>query len=105
MIEQILASHSQVEGTMELPDIPALAAQSEEGGGHYPEALAEMSRDGLAALGEAYLERTRIHRKEGKPFFLDKLPNNWLHTGFIHLILPNAKIIDARRHPLDSTLR
>ena len=55
----------------------------------------------LRALGEEYLGRTRIHRKTGKPLFIDKLPNNWFHTGFIRLILPNAKIVDARRHPLD----
>ncbi len=94
LIEQILASHSQVEGTMELPDIPTLAARA---GGD----LSATTAGDLHALGEDYLERTRIHRREGKAFFIDKLPNNWLHTGFIHLILPNATIIDARRHPLD----
>jgi len=101
LIEQILSSHSQVEGTMELPDIPALANQIEEGGASYPEALATLSAEETRRLGQSYLDRTHIQRKEGKPFFIDKLPNNWLHIGFIHLILPNAKIIDARRHPLD----
>ena len=101
LIEQILSSHSQVEGTMELPDIPALANQSEEGGASYPEALVTLSAEETRRLGQSYLDRTHIQRKEGKPFFIDKLPNNWLHIGFIHLILPNAKIIDARRHPLD----
>jgi tetratricopeptide (TPR) repeat protein len=105
LIEQILASHPQVEGTMELPDIPALAKRL---GGKklksdtnaYPESLAELGADQLRALGEEYLERTRIQRKSGRPFFIDKMPNNWAHVGLIHLIMPNAKIIDARRHPL-----
>jgi len=101
LIEQILSSHSQVEGTMELPDIPALANQIQEGGASYPEALVTLSAEETRRLGQSYLDRTHIQRKEGKPFFIDKLPNNWLHIGFIHLILPNAKIIDARRHPLD----
>jgi tetratricopeptide (TPR) repeat protein len=106
LIEQILASHGQVEGTMELPDIPALvkrlggrARKSDEGA--YPEMLADLGPDELRALGEEYLERAAIHRRTGKPFFIDKMPNNWPHVGFIRLILPNAKIIDARRHPLD----
>jgi tetratricopeptide (TPR) repeat protein len=96
LIEQILASHSLVEGTMELPDIPALAARvgTREGG------LAALEPAELRAMGEEYLERTRIQRKTGRPFFIDKMPNNWAHLGLIHLILPNAKIIDARRHPL-----
>jgi tetratricopeptide (TPR) repeat protein len=102
LIEQILASHSMVEGTMELPDIPALAARTSGDGSRYPEALAKTDPALLRTLGEEYLERTRIQRKSDKPFFIDKLPNNWLHTGLIHLILPNAKIIDARRHPLGS---
>jgi tetratricopeptide (TPR) repeat protein len=97
LIEQILASHSMVEGTMELPDIPALAARSRNG----PEGIEGLSGEDLAALGQAYLDRTCVQRKSGKPFYIDKLPNNWMHSGFIHLILPNAKIIDARRHPLD----
>jgi tetratricopeptide (TPR) repeat protein len=101
LIEQILSSHSMIEGTMELQDIPALAARTEEGGGTYPEALASLSRDDARSLGADFLDRTRNQRKAGKPFFIDKLPNNWLHTGFIQLILPNARIIDARRHPLD----
>lgn len=98
LIEQILACHSMVEGTMELPDIPRLAAKIE---GRYPADLAGLDAAELAALGQDYLDATRIQRREGKPYFIDKLPNNWLHSGFIHLILPKAKIIDARRHPLD----
>ena len=105
LIEQILASHSQIEGTMELPDIPALVKRlsgrklrREESA--YPECLANLDGGELQALGAEYLERTRIQRKTDKPFFIDKMPNNWAHVGFIRLILPNAKIIDARRHPL-----
>jgi tetratricopeptide (TPR) repeat protein len=104
LIEQILASHSQVEGTMELPDVPALAqtisARADNEAQRYPQALAALSPAELRRLGEDYLERTRIQRKTQKPRFIDKLPNNFLHTGFIHLMLPNARIIDARRHPL-----
>lgn len=99
LIEQILSSHSQVEGTMELPDIPAIAGQLGDGD-EWSEALATADADALRRMGETYLERTRVQRKTDKPFFIDKLPNNWAHIGLIHLILPNAKIIDARRHPL-----
>ncbi len=98
LIEQILASHSQVEGTMELPDIPALAART--GSGDTP--VDQLTAEQVRKLGEEYLERTRIQRKTDRPFFIDKLPNNWAHVGLIRLILPNAKIIDARRHPLAS---
>ena len=106
LIEQILASHGQVEGTMELPDIPALVKRlggrsRKSDDGAYPEMLAELRPEDLHALGEEYLERAAIHRRTEKPFFIDKMPNNWPHVGFIRLILPNAKIIDARRHPLD----
>ena len=104
LVEQILSSHSQVEGTMELPDVPALAhgigTQATEGGPRYPQVLATLSPGQLRALGEDYLARTRIQRKTARPYFIDKLPNNFLHVGFIHLMLPNARIIDARRHPL-----
>jgi len=101
LIEQILSCHSMVEGTMELPDIPQLAAKANAMAGRYPRDLGKLSAGELCALGEHYLETTRIQRREGKPHFIDKLPNNWLHAGFIELILPNATIIDARRHPLD----
>ncbi|MDQ0463693.1 tetratricopeptide (TPR) repeat protein [Caulobacter ginsengisoli] len=102
LVEQILASHSMVEGTMELPDIIALARRIAGGrnGDAYPEALADLPLSAFRELGEEYLERTRIQRKLGRPLFIDKMPNNWSHTGFIHLILPNARIVDARRHPL-----
>jgi tetratricopeptide (TPR) repeat protein len=109
LVEQILASHCEVEGTMELPDIPALVKRlggrtrrSEESA--YPEVLATLAPDELRALGEEYLERARIHRRTDKPFFIDKMPNNWAHVGFIRLILPKARIVDARRHPLDCGL-
>jgi tetratricopeptide (TPR) repeat protein len=105
LIEQILASHSLVEGTMELPDIPAIAMREGRDFGGGPDgwvaAMAVMTPTRLAELGAEFVERTRIQRKTGKPFFIDKLPNNWAYIGLIHLILPNAKIIDARRHPLD----
>lgn len=104
LIEQILSSHSQVEGTMELPDLPALVAElRQEGGGSdlWPGLLRDLDPARLRALGEAYIERTRIQRREGRSYFIDKLPNNWLHVGLIQLILPHARIIDARRHPLD----
>jgi tetratricopeptide (TPR) repeat protein len=105
LLEQILASHSEVEGTMELPDIIAMARGLASGGDdadgpNYPAALAELTDDQWRALGAEYLERTRIHRKLGKPFFIDKMPNNFVHLGLILVALPNAKIIDARRHPL-----
>ena len=106
LVEQILASHRQVEGTMELPDIPALAKRL--GGAQaarptprpIPNASPTWTPARLRALGEEYLERTRIQRKTDRPFFIDKMPNNWAHVGLIRLILPNAKIVDARRHPL-----
>ena len=100
LIEQILASHSMVEGTMELPDIPAMAMR-EGRGSDWMDALVNSAPDDLERLGAEFIERTRIQRKTSKPFFIDKLPNNWTYLGFIRLILPNAKIIDARRHPLD----
>jgi tetratricopeptide (TPR) repeat protein len=105
LVEQILASHSLVEGTSELPDIMSMAA--ELGGkaevaedSRYPQVLATLSAQQCRALGERYLEQTRIQRKTGKPFFIDKMPNNFLHIGLIRLALPNARIIDARRHPM-----
>jgi tetratricopeptide (TPR) repeat protein len=95
LVEQILSSHSLVEGTSELPDIPALARVE-----NYPDNLASLPAAKLRELGETYLARAAIQRRTDKPFFIDKLPNNWAHTGFIRLILPNAKIIDARRNAL-----
>lgn len=108
LIEQILASHSAVEGTSELPYIPALVRRltGEEGsqGAPYPELLAQLDKSQLHSLGEEYLERARSHRKSSRPFFIDKMPHNWTDIGFILLILPNATIIDVRRHPLSCCL-
>jgi tetratricopeptide (TPR) repeat protein len=102
LLEQILASHSQVEGTMELPNILALShrldhrlMRNEEP--EYPANLGELSRDELMRFGEDFIRDTRIYRKQGTSFFIDKMPNNFRHIGLIHMILPHAKIIDARR--------
>jgi tetratricopeptide (TPR) repeat protein len=110
LIEQILSSHSAVEGTMELPDIMAMARRLGERGGRssptvdavptYPEVLGRLTPEDCRALGQQYLDQTRVQRKTGKPLFIDKMPNNFLHIGLIRLILPNARIIDARRHPM-----
>jgi len=104
LLEQILASHSQVEGTSELQDVIGIsrklgAKTRENPSGKYPEVLAELTQDQVQELGESYLETTRIQRSD-TPFFIDKMPNNFRHIGLIHLILPNSKIIDARRHPM-----
>lgn len=104
LLEQILSSHSQVDGTLELPNILATAQKLRRQGRdrddrHYPELLQDMNDEQLAALGRQYIEDTRIHR-QGAPFFIDKMPNNFRHIGLIKLILPQAKIIDARRHPM-----
>ena len=105
LIEQILASHSLVDGTLELPNILSLAHRlrgrkylSERN--NYPNILHDLPGEELEALGREYIDSTRIHRQSA-PFFTDKMPNNFRHLGLIHLILPNAKIIDARRHPMD----
>ena len=103
LLEQILASHSQIDGTLELPDILALAHRlrgRKADVSRYPEILHELSAEDLARFGEKYIADTRIHRGRA-PFFIDKMPNNFRHIGLIHLILPNAKIIDARRAPMD----
>ncbi len=105
LIEQILASHSAVEGVMELPDMGVIAEglmslDRMVGETAYPDVIARLSGADLKALGELYLDRTRIHRRLGRPFFIDKMPNNFRHVGLILLSLPKAKIIDARRHPL-----
>lgn len=105
LVEQILASHSQIEGTSELPHIPALVrrilgSRRNPDTARYPEVLGALSPDALRSLGEEYLARSRAHRKTDRPFFTDKLPHNWSDIGLILLILPNARIIDARREPL-----
>ena len=104
LLEQILASHSQIDGTLELPNILSLAhrlrrTKQASNDSLYPENLHELEPDQLRAMGQEYIDSTRIHRK-GAPFFIDKMPNNFRHVGLIKLILPNAKIIDARREPM-----
>ena len=104
LIEQILASHSQVDGTLELPNILSLAHRLRgrkqiSDRERYPRILHELPDEELSALGEDYIANTAIHRY-GAPFFTDKMPNNFRHIGLISLILPNAKIIDARREPM-----
>src|SRR5438067_2332569 len=108
LIEQILASHPLIEGTAELPEMIPIARSLEpderdfaEGAwNRYPQILTELPGERLKELGDLYIERTRAYRHTDRPLFTDKLPNNWIHVGLIRLILPNAKIIDARRHPL-----
>jgi len=105
LIEQILSSHSSVEGTMELPDLLMMAGElagrkEPSGETRYPAVIETLSGEACRALGQRYLDQTRIQRKTSKPLFIDKTPNNFLHIGLIRLILPNAKIIDARRHPM-----
>ena len=99
LVEQILASHSQVEATAELPDIPELWGSL---GADPHAALAAMTPGQAQAIGRDYLRRASPQRKTGRPFFIDKLPNNWLYTGFIKTILPRARIVDVRRHPLSA---
>jgi tetratricopeptide (TPR) repeat protein len=105
LIEQILSSHSAVEGTMELPEVASLTRTLRNQGDAsqslpYHDAVERLDAPALRSLGEQYLLHTRIQRKTDAPFFIDKMPNNFLHVGLIHLMLPNARIIDARRHPL-----
>ena len=104
LLEQILASHSLVDGTKELPDIMNLARRlggkrKRSDPSRYPAILRELSDEQFRELGEEYLDRTRVQRAEA-PFFIDKMPNNFYHVGLIARILPNARIIDARRHPM-----
>jgi len=104
LIEQILCSHSQVDGTAELADLMILGnktGQNRFDKLKFPESLIDIDADSIEDLGKEYIERTFHHRK-GAAYFTDKMPNNFPHIGFLHLILPNAKVIDARRHPLDS---
>lgn len=105
LIEQVLASHPGVDGTLELPNILALShrlrgRQNISDRERYPRILQEMPDAALSALGQEYIDTTRIHRQDA-PFFTDKMPNNFRHIGLIHLILPNARIIDARRNAMD----
>ncbi|MGH8300425.1 MAG: sulfotransferase, partial [Steroidobacteraceae bacterium] len=105
LIEQILASHSSVEGTQELADVPRIVAglQGREVAGErpgYPDVLSRMTADDFRLLGEQYLRDTRVYRAARRPYFIDKMPNNFRHLGLIHLMLPNARIIDVRREPM-----
>lgn len=109
LVEQILSSHSLVEGTRELPDVPRLAntlAAQQQGESEYDylRRLGELSPADFRALGEDYLASARLHRKTDRPFFIDKMPNNFAHVALIHLMLPNARVIDVRRHPLANCL-
>lgn len=104
LLEQILASHSQVEGTQELANIPRYALQlqglnPDMDNPRYPKSLLDLDQDRVREFGQKYLDDTRIYRGD-RPFFIDKMPNNFRHVGLIKLILPNAKIIDARREPM-----
>jgi tetratricopeptide (TPR) repeat protein len=105
LIEQVLASHSMVEGTQELADVQrtVLELQGREpdlDDPRYPASLLKLSREDFGRLGERYLTDTRVYRSQGKPIFIDKMPNNFRHIGLIHLMLPNARVIDARREPM-----
>ena len=105
LIEQILASHSMIDGTLELPNILSMA-QSLRGDdiygkeGNYPKSMEDLTLEKRVEMGRKFIDETKMHRKEA-PKFTDKMPNNFRHIGLIHLIMPNAKIIDARRYPLD----
>jgi tetratricopeptide (TPR) repeat protein len=106
LVEQILASHSQVEGTMELHNIPALVRELDHRGADrdgYPETVRALTAEELTGLGRRYIEDTRAVRA-GRPRFIDKMPNNFSHVGLIHAILPEAAIVDVRRHPMDACL-
>jgi predicted Zn-dependent protease len=96
LVEQILSSHSLVEGTAELPEMPPIA----RGRGNYPASAVDMTAEERREAGDEYLRRSVVQRRTDRPFFVDKLPNNWMFVPFIQMVLPNAKIIDARRHPL-----
>jgi len=107
LVEQILASHSQVEGTSELPILGNIAesiGQHRTDGIRYPKAVLELRDKDLNAYGKQYIDEAHRHRITDKPFFTDKLPNNFPLVGLLSLILPNAKVINARRHPIDSCL-
>jgi tetratricopeptide (TPR) repeat protein len=105
LIEQILASHSQVEGTQELADVPRIVLELQGRDPdldhpRYPGVLAGLEPEAFRRLGERYLDDTRVYRAHGTPRFIDKMPNNFRHLGLVHLMLPNARIIDARREPM-----
>lgn len=101
LVEQILSSHSAIVGTRELPNVQAIAGRLK---GRFPDSLPDLGAEAFRAMGETYVEETRVFRKSQRPFFTDKMPSNFAYSGFIALILPNARIIDVRRHPLDCCL-
>ena len=105
LIEQILASHPQVEGTQELADIQRIVVDLRGRGAEldkprYPGVLTDLTAKDFTRLGERFLTETRVYRRTGRPFFIDKMPNNFRDIGLIHLMLPNAKILDVRREPM-----
>ena len=100
LVEQILASHPDIEGTMELPDLVAVSRRVAPDAADFPAGLAAFPRERIKSLGEEYLERTRPFRRLGRKFFVDKLSSNFILAPLIHLALPNAKIVDVRRHPM-----
>ena len=104
LVDQILSSHPLVEGTAELPFLLDIARrlrfEAEDSGGTYPDVLADLDAAACAALGAEYLDRARERRRTDRPYFIDKMPNNWAHVGLIQLILPNARVIDVRRNPI-----
>jgi tetratricopeptide (TPR) repeat protein len=105
LIEQILASHSMVEGTQELADVQRIVLDLQGrdpdlDNPRYPGVLADMAREDFAKLGRKYLADTRAYRTSGRPFFIDKMPNNFRHIGLMHLMLPNARVVDVRREPM-----
>jgi tetratricopeptide (TPR) repeat protein len=105
LIEQILASHSKVEGTQELAHIQQIVSElrgrdPDLNDSRYPRILREMSAEDFRRLGDRYIAQTRVYRRTDRPFFIDKMPNNFRHLGLIRLMLPNARIIDARREPM-----
>jgi tetratricopeptide (TPR) repeat protein len=104
LLEQILASHSRVEGTQELSDVQRMVVglqgrNPDLDNPRYPDVLANLTAEDFLRFGEKYLEDTNVYRTD-RPYFIDKMPNNFRHIGLIHLMLPNAKIIDARREPM-----
>ncbi|HEY0630173.1 MAG TPA: sulfotransferase [Sphingomicrobium sp.] len=106
LVEQILASHSAIEGTSELPNMNAIALglveELEADDGEYVVTrLPDLHRSRFHEMGRRYIEQARPYRRTDRPYFIDKMPSNWQHIGLIHLILPRAKIIDVRRDPLD----
>ena len=101
LVEQILASHSQVEGTSELNELRFLVEAIHQRGGRLEQAMAALGAEDRARLGAQYLATSAVHRRTDRPRFTDKMPNNWMHVALIRMILPNAKVVDVRRSPMD----